>query len=178
MQSRLDWIIENTKGKVVLDVGAATGTVHKEVARVAKESVGIDVMAAPGILKESAETFIYKPRNYFDTVLLGDCLEHIQNPGLVFGCAKQNLKPGGEVIITTPNLRYPQVFFRDSLSDYHFHGYTPKLLRQTLSEHGFKPSKPVFFRVEGNTSMGGKLFNMVLRFWPQFSMHFGMIGKK
>lgn len=145
MYKRLDWIVENTKGKIVLDVGAATGIIHKEVVRVAKESVGIDIVEAQGIIKANAETFVYEPKGYFDAVLLGNCLEHIYNPGRVFQCCVQNLKPGGEVVITTPNLRYPPVCLNDRVSGYHFHGYTPNLLRQTLKEHGFEPGAPVFF---------------------------------
>ena len=174
MKYRIDWIQENTKDKIVLDVGAATGAIHSAIKKVAKEIVGIDIKEAPGIIKADAETYVFEPKHYFDVIFLGNCLEHIHNPGKVFECSKLNLRPNGCLIITTPNLRYPWVCLKDKLSKYHFHGYTPNLIKQTLIDYGFKPEKPVFFKMEGNTSAGGKLFSSFLLFRPMFSLHFGI----
>lgn len=176
MLTRLEWIVLKTFGKTVLDVGASTGLVHTAIKKAALETVGIDIIKAPGIIKANAETFVYKPKHYFDVVLLGDCLEHIYNPGLVLDRCKDNLKPGGQAVITTPNLRHLPVCFKDRVSGYHFHGYTPNLLAQSLREHGFNPGPPAFFKLEGAASPGGKLHNFFLKARPMFSLHFGMVG--
>lgn len=51
--------------------------------------------------KASAEDFSI-PRQ-FDVVFAGDLIEHLSNPGLFIRAAKKHLKPGGRLIITTPN---------------------------------------------------------------------------
>ena len=38
----------------------------------------------------------------FDTILAGEVIEHLSSPGLFMKCAKEHLKDGGRLIITTP----------------------------------------------------------------------------
>jgi SAM-dependent methyltransferase len=39
----------------------------------------------------------------FDSVILGELIEHLENPGACLMACKQVLKPGGRIIISTPN---------------------------------------------------------------------------
>lgn len=51
--------------------------------------------------KMSAEDFVLPMQ--FDVIFAGDLIEHLSNPGLFLEAAKRHLKPGGRLIITTPN---------------------------------------------------------------------------
>lgn len=42
-------------------------------------------------------------RRQFDTVIAGELIEHLSNPGRFLECAKAHLKPGGRIVISTPN---------------------------------------------------------------------------
>ncbi len=45
----------------------------------------------------------FQLRRRFDTVIAGELIEHLSNPGCFLACAKAHLKPGGQIIISTPN---------------------------------------------------------------------------
>lgn len=49
----------------------------------------------------NAETF--RADEPFDVVHGGDIIEHLSNPGLFLDCARQNLKDGGLLVLSTPN---------------------------------------------------------------------------
>lgn len=56
---------------------------------------------APNYLKASAENFDFPIK--FDVIFAADIIEHLSNPGMFLQSCKRNLKPGGRLIITTPN---------------------------------------------------------------------------
>ncbi len=55
----------------------------------------------PWYIKASAEHFILSDQ--VDVIFAGDIIEHLSNPGLFLSSSVRNLKPGGKLIITTPN---------------------------------------------------------------------------
>ena len=102
---------------VVLDVGffGQNLTVenpdapHNQLKRVAKEVYALDLdfdrSAFPDevhYVKASAEDFDFGELK-FDVVFAGDLIEHLSNPGLFLEAAKRALKPGGLLLVTTPN---------------------------------------------------------------------------
>ena len=62
-----------------------------------------DVSRFPGehYLKASAGDFMFPV--LFDCIFAGDVIEHLSNPGLFLNACKRALKPGGVLVITTPN---------------------------------------------------------------------------
>lgn len=50
----------------------------------------------------SAEQFSF-PGVSFDVIFAGDLIEHLTNPGLFLKCCDEHLKPGGRIVLTTPN---------------------------------------------------------------------------
>lgn len=50
----------------------------------------------------SAEDFSF-PNVSFDVIFAGDLIEHLTNPGLFLARCKEHLKPGGRIVLTTPN---------------------------------------------------------------------------
>jgi 2-polyprenyl-3-methyl-5-hydroxy-6-metoxy-1,4-benzoquinol methylase len=100
------------KGRL-LDIGPNIGTclalarqaawetqgieINEEAARYCREARGLDVIG--GQLDEA--TF---PRSHFDIVLMGDVIEHLPDPMATVRIVQGLLKPGGIIIVSTPNI--------------------------------------------------------------------------
>jgi len=52
--------------------------------------------------KANAESFNFRGVR-FDTIIASELIEHLSNPGLFLDSCKKHLKPGGVLLITTPN---------------------------------------------------------------------------
>lgn len=102
----------------VLEIGSGKGGTLMSLKNMkrAQEVVGVELMEiedsyqqAPEIDKmiigdiEAME--IPYPEDYFDVILCGDVLEHLNDPWSVLKHLKQLLKPGGKVIMSLPNIR-------------------------------------------------------------------------
>lgn len=120
---RLDVIAEVATGRRVVDVGCvdhfaasadAETWLHRHVAGLASECVGVDIeadgveaMRAAGYdvvlhdITRGAGPLADLPR--FDAVVAGELIEHLDSPRLIFDFARDVLKPGGHLVITTPN---------------------------------------------------------------------------
>src|SRR4030042_2098349 len=111
------------------------------------------------------DKFPYRP-NHFDVVIFTEVLEHLyRSPNLVLKEIKRVLKPGGRLIITTPNItrlvnRLKLLFGRtinqdveyfakhqtlDELYYRHNREYTIKDVEQILIKEGFKTTRSYLF---------------------------------
>jgi 2-polyprenyl-3-methyl-5-hydroxy-6-metoxy-1,4-benzoquinol methylase len=77
-------------------------------------------------------------REAFDTVVAGELLEHVQNPGLFLSSCVRALKPGGRLVLSTPNVFTP-ILFLAYLKNYdrafnsdHVMWFCPQTLREIL----------------------------------------------
>lgn len=68
-----------------------------QAACIAREKYGLDIHV--GALEEVA-----LPSNSFDVISMNHVLEHIQNPILLFKECNRILKPGGRLVVVTPNI--------------------------------------------------------------------------
>ena len=120
-ETRWDFVRPHVQGVSVLDIGPAelVGTVnrykfdrwiHKRITEVAKRVVGLEVNQEQvqalrdmgySIVLGDAEDFALAER--FDVILAGELIEHLSNPGKFLDCAWRHLKPGGKLLLTTPN---------------------------------------------------------------------------
>jgi SAM-dependent methyltransferase len=147
-------------GLDVLDVGCAGGHLGKVVQQHGNRVDGVDMSEkalanARGILNEvyvcdieaawPAEIATGK----YDVAILGEVLEHVFNPVEVLGEVKRVLKPGGRVVITTPNFtlwiaRLQFLFGRFRYQKYgiwdfgHIRWFTYKYLKEVLNDAGFE----------------------------------------
>ncbi|MCK4405711.1 MAG: class I SAM-dependent methyltransferase [Hadesarchaea archaeon] len=197
LAKRIDWVCEHVKSKNVLDVGCVgdfhhmnipndKSLLHPRIAACAKSVLGVDInregierMRNLGynVIYANSENFVSERK--FDVVVLGACVEHMDNPGLVLDRAWENLREKGHLIITTPNARYLGVAFKEMVGRDHRLIYTLKHLSQMLGHHGFRVVEVQFFRDEGKLNLVGKLYERVLlRFFPLLAMKFGVIAEK
>jgi SAM-dependent methyltransferase len=118
MANRVSWILARTHGPHVLNVGCAGYAadprspywVHGRLYDSFPYVAGIDydgkIVADLGVMEyahvyhANAESFRLAER--FDTIVAGELLEHLCNPGLFFQRVKEHLAPGGTLLLTTP----------------------------------------------------------------------------
>lgn len=99
----------NHAGKKILDIGCATGEYCKKLSEIGFKCTGVDINPEY-ILKAKqkgidahimdGETLDF-PNNSFDTVILFEVLEHVNNPKIVLKEAKR--VAGKNVLISVPN---------------------------------------------------------------------------
>lgn len=121
-----DLIIERCKNKRVLHVGATDTPYHLEKAKknkllhqrlqvVCKELVGIDIdkqsieelkQFGINIFHGDILTGKYEvdfKKHKFDFIVLGDIIEHLENPGLALDNIKKLMSKNTKIILTVPN---------------------------------------------------------------------------
>ena len=118
-RERLHWICSKVNGENVMDVGCSQGTLARLLASLGKSVLGIDINKeaisyAEARLGETEATsrervqFVavnfmdYKTTNRFDTVVMGEILEHLPAPEAFVKKAWTHLSPGGTLVVTVP----------------------------------------------------------------------------
>lgn len=118
MKTRAEQILPYVQGETVLDVGC-TGHqlepdsphwLHGQLVGHFPSVFGIDLntenvekLSALGyknVEVGNAETFALD--RTFDTIVAGELIEHLSNPGLFLDRVREHLSPGGRAVITTP----------------------------------------------------------------------------
>jgi SAM-dependent methyltransferase len=97
-----------------LDVGCGSGSLLAAAAPFAADLTGVDrseyfvskaraALPAARILEADVADLSALPENHFDTVAFLDVIEHLGNPVAALGELRRVLRPGGRLVITTPN---------------------------------------------------------------------------
>ena len=160
MNERIKLILKYTKGPSVLDIGCAGGNcdmespywLHKHLHSHFPDVVGVDIneiyvkkMNENGfqVVLGNAENFRLDRR--FDSIVAGEVIEHLSNPGLFLEHTKNHLKPGGRLIITTPypfslvNILYSFLKFPKTCSNpEHTMWFCPSTFMELAHRYGFK----------------------------------------
>lgn len=106
------------------------------------------------------------PDMFFDTVLANDVIEHVANPMAMLCEANRVLKPGGTLIVSTPNPYYYWEYMQNLLVKFrwmkarqegHFMSFTRINMRNILDRTGFD-----LFREIGN------FFSLIVLKWTFF----------
>ena len=133
-RARIDWLAEEVRGPSVLDLGCSEGILPILLARRGLQVTGVDhneeaLVYAETLLAEESEEVrgrlrlihgdLFKeilPQESFDTVVLGETLEHLDDPAgaldIAVGCAR----PGGRVVLTTPLGYFPDPDHRQTFT--------------------------------------------------------------
>ncbi len=165
---------------------------HSTLQDNANTIVGIDISEAGiNILKQhgfknvllmNAEDI--KLSKTFDTILAGDVLEHLNNPGLFLSSVGSLLNPRGEIIVAVPsaltfnNLKAWFFGWEQVHSDHTFY-FSPKTLSELCSRFCLLPTKLVF-TVQPQGRYESFLFLFLRKIFlklfrnmsPSFIMHF------
>lgn len=114
------YLIENVKGKRVLDIGICEHVIermqseqwkHKIIVDNAEYSLGVDIISdlVENLKKDNynvvecdATSDVYLGE-LFDVVNIGDVIEHVSSPVLLIEFALRHLKQDGKIIVRTPN---------------------------------------------------------------------------
>ncbi len=125
LRRRIDWMASEAHGPRVLDVGCGEGILEVLLARRGIEVTGVDVdsealnFARTLVAGEPDEVRgrvdlvhgdILRSRpvaGLFDTLVMGDLLEQVDDPGAMLDRGIEYLGPGGRAIATTPLGAYP-----------------------------------------------------------------------
>jgi len=88
------------------------GSMHGVLRHAGFETYGIDIDATTidylrsvgvqNVFTQSAEE-LDRPEGPFDTIVGGEVIEHLANPGQFLVRAKRHLAPNGRIVLTTPN---------------------------------------------------------------------------
>ena len=119
-RARINWVVNQVKGKQVLDIGCSQGIVPIILGREGKEVDALDINSesinyAKEQLKEEHESvqanINFKISNFmtenelkqkYETILLTEVLEHISDPCLFLEKINNHLDTGGKFIVTVP----------------------------------------------------------------------------
>lgn len=131
----------------LLDVGPCAGTllvqareagfsvqgieINAGAARMCREELGLDVRA--GVLEP--DTY---PPDTFDVVSMGDVIEHVPDPVHTLRTVARILKPGGHVIISTPNVDSAAARFLQVKPEEHIYYFSARTLAASLQKAGLE----------------------------------------
>lgn len=151
----LDLIPQNTK---VLDVGCASGYLAALIKEKGCVVDGIDndaesILEAKKYCNASVlDIAREKIQGKYDIIILGDILEHLENPGKILADLKENLNKGGYIIVSLPNIVniYPRLKILFGHFDYeekgifdrtHLRFFTRKSFKQFVNNAGYQVEK-------------------------------------
>ena len=96
----------------LLDIGSGLGTFVEEAGRAGFSAQGLDLCEplvrkarARGLNVECKPAEQLDTREQFDVVTMMDVIEHVPEPMRLLAAARKVLKPGGELVVYTPNHR-------------------------------------------------------------------------
>jgi SAM-dependent methyltransferase len=124
--------------------------------------------------------FLERHRGRFDAVVLLEVIEHVHDPWQVLEFCRELLRPGGTLVLSTPNItsffsrfrfltsgRFHQ-FEPGDLSYGHINPMTALMVGTVLSETGFElrekspgPAMPVLVWDSGVPGLGRRLFHLI-----------------
>jgi len=163
---KIRFVVPYCRGKDVLDIGCIQHNpenyrskywVHGALRQVAKSLVGLDLyeegvqyLHKLGYNVVTADAQGFSLNLTFDVIVAGDVIEHLENfDGFIESC-KRHLRPGGRLLISTPNPWYwryvvkSALFKRVQSNPEHTCWLCPVTLAQLLARHGMRVVEVAF----------------------------------
>jgi len=139
------------KGDKLLDAGCGRGDFIKEFRNLGLEVFGIDQERGDSEILKQIEVKLIDIENnpfpfsdgIFDFVFSKSVIEHLWNPENFMSENYRILKPGGRIIIMTPDWRSQRHIFYDDFT--HVHPYTQLSLKDMLKIYNFQDVESEMF---------------------------------
>lgn len=139
-------LIHWVTGKRILDIGAGDGLICHMLGA---NAIGIELDESACSLARAHGVRVIQgdacalpyPNESFDSVFMGDVIEHLPDPILALYEANRVLCEGGFLYVTTPPEANP-------IRKYHFREYTPEKLISEVESTGFQLDGDVFERYQ------------------------------
>ncbi len=119
-------------GKVLLDLGSADGALVTVARRHGLDAAGLDITDN---IDFETDRLPFEDES-FDVVTAMSLIEHLRSPDMMLRETLRILKPGGAMILVTPNWRFSYKFFYDDPT--HVHPYSDRSMAFLLKGAGFK----------------------------------------
>lgn len=170
----------------ILDVGCGLGDTLALLQSLGWNAYGLDIDATAidearkrGLKHVSVGTYknvATYPDNFFDTIRLYHVIEHLEEPELCLRLAYKKVKPGGEVIIGTPNgeslvARLAGTYWLHLDAPRHLFLFSPQTLGALLARSRFKNLRVSF------CSAGGWIGSLQYILEEVFSRRIDLINK-
>jgi SAM-dependent methyltransferase len=137
-----------TEGRDVLDYGCGSGYGCARIAAGARRTVGVDV--SPKAIEAARRDYhasclefmtieagqaLPFPAASFDTVLSFQVIEHVSDAAHYLSEARRVLRPGGHLVLVTPDRRTRLLPAQRPWNRWHVTEYSERALRRALSPH-------------------------------------------
>jgi len=163
------YILSQTAGKTVLNVGAAGGVqeylphnreiwLHHRLGRTSRELVGTDIdedgiehARKHGVEILRLDCEVMQLGRDFDAIVMSDVVEHLDGPVRAICNLMRHLAPGGRMYLTTPNPTafnaFARVLLRRELNVFwdHVSCYLPEHIQTICDRHGYCMKELRFF---------------------------------
>ena len=144
---------------------------HKRIAEANKDVLGVDidpegveVLNQQGYHVIVADVETMDLQRQFDTIVAGEIIEHLENPGRFLRNMRRHLKDDGIIILSTPNPFYAGSawkiwrYGRPAVHEDHMGWQDPITMDQLLRRTGFEPFDGYWVQPNGE----------VLKTWKRF----------
>jgi 2-polyprenyl-3-methyl-5-hydroxy-6-metoxy-1,4-benzoquinol methylase len=160
---------------------------HKRIAEANREVLGVDIdpEGAEVLNKQGYRVVVADVETMdlglgkFDTIVAGEIIEHLENPGLFLRNMHRHLKSGGVIIVSTPNPFYAGSswkiwrYGKPAVHEEHMGWQDPTTLNQLFRRTGFETIEGYW--VQPFPALA-KTWKRLIR--PYFSHTFMMVGRK
>jgi 2-polyprenyl-3-methyl-5-hydroxy-6-metoxy-1,4-benzoquinol methylase len=165
----ITFLCDQVRGKDILDVGCADHDVdnppmrdkwlHGHLVKAARSAIGLDILEtdcaklrARGYNAVAGDACTVDLGRQFDVVVAGEIIEHVENPGMLVRNLARHVRPGGKLILTTPNLHFALHFLESVVADprkrwhpQHVVAFEPFTLRNLVERCGLRVESCLYF---------------------------------
>ncbi len=143
------------KNKKVLDIACGEGYGTHMLSHIAQEVVGVDSEAIAiqhaserydncTFIRDDAIAFLTKTKDQFDVIVSFETVEHIKKYARFLELIEKRLKPGGLLLLSTPNKEITDMFFGGVYNPFHVKEFYTDELTELLA--GIFHTKPEIYR--------------------------------